>query len=274
VRGPDDAPLTPIKIEPQDFHDVAQTFIDGSTTAYQVVPTLFRVLDGFRGPAGIDQSARQFDASYRPAVQTLVNGINSAVGLLGDIGVGIDTAARNHWNADEAAVPNSGLPSPPWTPVDPGLVLPQEPVVPSLVGSPTVALPSPLDQLVPMGHTDDVRTVARAFETARDDLTALAEDLHGALESLFVNNQSADLDALNDFWNQVGGTSSSAILSALPEGCDSIATALYQFADWVDDTQNELDPIVRTPDLWHPVATRKDVRHACSVPTRVPATRG
>lgn len=27
----------------------------------------------------------------------------------------------------------------------------------------------------------------------------------------------------------------------------------------------ELGPVVRTPDLWHRVATRKDVRHACAL---------
>src|SRR5436305_1869879 len=101
-RGPDGGPLAPVRIEPQDFHTVAQSFVDASGTLYQVLPTLFRVLDGFRGPAGIDEAAKHFDASYRPAVGTLVDGVNRAVNLLGDIGVGIDTSARNHWNADTA----------------------------------------------------------------------------------------------------------------------------------------------------------------------------
>lgn len=124
--------------------------------------------------------------------------------------------------------------------MDTGLVLPQSLQAPSLVGSPTAVLPPPLADLIPMGHTDDLRTVAQAFEKARDTLTTVAQDLHGSLESLFVNNDSADLDARNDFWNQVGGTSKSAILSALPEGCDSIAGAIYQYADWTDDVQNQI----------------------------------
>jgi transposase-like protein len=37
---------------------------------------------------------------------------------------------------------------------------------------------------------------------------------------------------------------------------------------------SELGPVVRTPDPWHPVANRKDVRQARSVPVRVPPARG
>ena len=35
----------------------------------------------------------------------------------------------------------------------------------------------------------------------------------------------------------------------------------------LDSTPIELDPVARTPDLWHPVATRKDVR-PCLCPSR------
>jgi hypothetical protein len=59
------------------------------------VATLFHVLAGFRGPAGIDDSAKRLDAACRPAVDSMVMGVNRAVNLLGDIGLGIDTSARN-----------------------------------------------------------------------------------------------------------------------------------------------------------------------------------
>jgi hypothetical protein len=86
MYGPDGGPPIPVQIQPEDFHDVAQQFITASTTIYQVLPTLFRVLDGFRGPAGIDTSATQFDAAYRPAVTSVIDGVSRTVNLLGDIG--------------------------------------------------------------------------------------------------------------------------------------------------------------------------------------------
>jgi hypothetical protein len=236
---PDGSSPNPIRIEPEDFHATAQSFVDGSTRLYEVLPTLFRVLDGFRGPAGIDQAAKQFDSAYRPAVTTLVNGVNRAVNVLSDIGVGIDVSARNHWNADAAATPGGGQP-PPFQPVDSGLVLPQDLAVPSLVGSVTEVLPPPLDDKIPMGHTDDLRTVARAFDTCHNTIQNLGSNLRNGLQRLFANNSAADLDALNVFWDHIGGNADTAILTALERGCDDIANALYQFADWIDDTQNQI----------------------------------
>jgi Contact-dependent growth inhibition CdiA C-terminal domain len=239
IYGPDGGPPIPVKVEPEDFHDVAQQFVDAGTTVYQLLTTLFRVLSGFRGPAGVDDSAKQFDAAYRPAADTVVTGVNRAVNLLGDIGLGIDTSARNHWNADAAVDPSGGQP-PPWSPVDTGLVLPQSLAVPSLVGSPAEILPPPLLDRVPMGHIDDLHTVARAFRTARDTIDDTSTSLHNALEYLFSNNQSADLDALDQFWNHVGGNSDTAILTALRQACDQIATAVDDYADWTVDTQNQI----------------------------------
>lgn len=239
VRGPDGGSPIPIKITPEDFHDAAQRFVDASSTLYRVLPTLFRVLTGFRGPAGIDDSAKRLDAAYRPSVDSIVAGVNRAVNLLGDIGVGIDTAARNHWNADAAATPNGGRP-PPWSPVDPGLVLPQSLSVPSLVGSPTAVLPPPLSDKVPMGHVEDLHTVAQAFRIARDTLAETSVGLHNTLEFLFSHNQSADLDALNRFWDRVGGAADTAILTALQRSCDQIATAVDDYASWTVDTQNQI----------------------------------
>jgi hypothetical protein len=239
IYGPDGGPPIPVKVEPEDFHDVAQQFVDAGTTVYQLLTTLFRVLSGFRGPAGVDDSAKQFDAAYRPAADTVVTGVNRAVNLLGDIGLGIDTSARNHWNADAAVDPSGGQP-PPWSPVDTGLVLPQSLAVPSLVGSPAEILPPPLSDRVPMGHIDDLHTVARAFRTARDTIDDTSTSLHNALEYLFSNNQSADLDALDQFWNHVGGNSDTAILTALRQACDQISTAVDDYADWTVDTQNQI----------------------------------
>jgi hypothetical protein len=239
IRGPDGGPPIPVKVEPLDFHDTAQTFVDASGTAYHVLPELFEVLGSFRGPAGVDRSATAFDQDYQPAVRTLADGVNRAVNLLNDIGVGIDTSAYNHWKADADATPGGGQP-PPWQPVDPGLVLPQSFAAPSLVGIPTAILPLPLSDLIPMGHTDDLRTIARAFQNAHDTLESVATELHNALEVLFSNNQSTDLDALNDFWNHIGGPGDNAVLSALPNGCDSIANAIHQYADWIDETQNQI----------------------------------
>jgi hypothetical protein len=39
------------------------------------LPTLFHVLAGFRGPAGIDDSAKRLDAACRPAVDSMVMGV-------------------------------------------------------------------------------------------------------------------------------------------------------------------------------------------------------
>jgi hypothetical protein len=204
-----------------------------------VLPTLFDVLGSFRGPAGVDRSATAFDRDYQPAVRTVVDGVNRAVNLLNDLGVGIDTSAYNHWKADADATPGGGQP-PPWQPVDPGLVLPQSFAAPSLVGSPTAILPPPLSDMIPMGHTDDLRALAGAFQNAHDTLDSVTTELHNALEFLFSNNQSADLDAMNEFWDRIGGPGGNAILSALPNGCDSIANAIYQYADWIDETQNQI----------------------------------
>jgi hypothetical protein len=237
VYGPDGGPRVPIKIQPEDFHNVAQQFVDASSTLYQVLPTLFHVLGGFRGPAGIDESAKRFDTTYRPAVSSVVDGVNRAVNLMGDIGLGIDMAARNHWNADAAATPN-GAPPPPWTPVDTGLVLPQSLTVPSLVGSPSFVLPPPLSDLVPAGHVDDLQTVAQAFRAAHDKIDDVSTGLHNALEFLFSNNQSADLNALNQFWEHIGGNA--GILGALQQACDQIATAVQDYANWTVDTQNQI----------------------------------
>jgi Contact-dependent growth inhibition CdiA C-terminal domain len=239
VFGPDGGPPIPVRIQPEDFHDVAQQFVDASSTVYQVLTTLSRVLDGFRGPAGVDSSAKQFDASYRPAVAGVVDGVNRAVNLLGDIGLGIDTAARNHWNADAAATPH-GAPAPPWTAVDTGLVLPQSLSVPSLVGSPTAVLPPPLADSVPMGHVDDLQAIADAFRAARDTMEDVCTGLHNALEFLFSNNSSADLDALNEFWDHVGGNADTAILAALQRACDQIASAVQDYANWTVDAQNQI----------------------------------
>lgn len=221
-----------IKVEPADFHRVAQRFMAASTTVYQVLPALFRVLSGFRGPAGVDRSAKQFDAAYRSAVDSLVDGVNRTVNLLADIGVGIDTAAYNHFAADAAATP--GHVQPPWTPVDPGLVLPQSLSTPSLVGSPTAVLPEPLQDMVPMGHIDDLGTVASAFRAADETIVDTTTELHNALESLFADNVSADLDALSEFWDRVD------ILAALHRACDQIATSVQEYANWTVDAQNQI----------------------------------
>jgi hypothetical protein len=91
-----------------------------------------------------------------------------------------------------------------------------------------------------MGHADDLRSLAGAFQNAHDTLDSVATGLHTALEFLFSNNQSAALDALNEFWDRIGGPGDNAILSALPNGCDSIANAIYQYVDWIDETQNQI----------------------------------
>lgn len=239
IYGPDGGPQMQVKVEPSDFHDAAQKFVSAMNTIYQVLPTLFKVLDGFRGPAGVDDSAKQLDAAYQPAVNAVVTGVNRAVNLLGDIGLGIDISASNHWNADAAANPSGGQPLP-WTPVDTGLYLPQRVAVPSLVGSPMLVLPPPLSDKIPMGHVDDLPTVAQAFRGARDTVNNTSSDLRNALAFLFSNNQSQDLNALNDFWNKVGGSSDTAILTALANTCDQIAQAVEDYADWTTDTQNQI----------------------------------
>lgn len=69
---------------------------------------------------------------------------------------------------------------------------------------PTAILPPPLWDMIPMGHADDLRAVAGAFQNAHDTLDSVATELHKVLESMFSNNQCADLDTLNEFWDHIG----------------------------------------------------------------------
>jgi uncharacterized protein YukE len=228
--GPDGGPSILVQVEPQDFHDVAQKFADAQGTIYDVLPTLFKVLDGYPGVAGIDDSAKNFNTQYQPAVGALVTGVNRAVNLLNDISWGIEMSACNHWNADAASNPGGGQP-PPWPTFNPGLYLPQNLATPSLVGNSVSAFPPPLSDKVPDGHVHLLQAIAQAFRGARDTISNTSTGLHDSLAFLFSNNQSRDLNDFNDFWNKVGGNSDTAILTALQSTCDQIANAVNDYAD-------------------------------------------
>jgi hypothetical protein len=62
--------------------------------------------------------------------------------------------------------------------------------------------------------------------------------LHSELQGLLGNNTSADLDELEQFWQQAAGPQS--ILTGLPQALDDIAGSLVDFRVWNDDTQEAI----------------------------------
>lgn len=162
-------------------------------------------------------------------------GIERARNVLYDIGQGIDLSARNHWLADQSAVPGA-TPEPPWSTASPGPFIPVEAHPFPLCGNITGPIPTVLAGKVPMGDPEKLRAGANAFRTARKTLDAITAALHQALYSMFAYNDSEDLRALDEFWHRVGGPSDRTILTALRDAC----------ANWIVDTTNEINHALET----------------------------
>lgn len=244
AHGPDGGPLTPVKIDPQDFHNVAQRFCDRASDLASAMDKLFDGLNNASGVAGVDNSAKKFDAAYQPAVTELINAFNRTVNLLYDIASGIDLSATNHWRADADATPGGGE-SPPWSPVNASLFLPHSPPHGSLVGKPIVSVPPPFDATIPLGNTDILRAMGTALTNAANTVDDITNSLANDLKYLFESSEGAELDAMNQFWNAIGGPSDTAILTALRRGCTQLAGVLSDYADWIDHTEDQIfDAIV------------------------------
>jgi hypothetical protein len=235
---PADGKGAPVKITPEDFHTVAIRFGNAVTRLCDAASRLHSVTTAAAGFAGVDDGAKQFDIGYQQTLDTLFTAFDRAGDVLTDVSLGLDLSAMNHWAADAAATPGGGSP-PPWNLVS-GLYLPQNLRATSLVGSPVLALPGPLDSKVPLGHQTLLHDVADRFDDAATTVEDLRTGLSNALSELFANNSSTDLDALRTFWNTIGGDSDTAILTAVRSGCHQLSQAVSGFAGWIADTQNRI----------------------------------
>lgn len=239
----DDAPAKPVRVTPEEFHRVAQQFSDAGgaeSGVFRIRDNLWAGLAPAAGWAGVDDAALTFGEQFSAAFDQLYTGFDRAGQVLGDVASGIDISARNHWRADQAATPD-GATDPPWPPISPPLILstPQRPF--PMTGNATVGGLGALQRKIPLGDPEKLFAASRAFTEARDVLDAQTSALHSALQNLFANNASEDLDALDEFWHRIGGiTNQQAILTALRESCDDLARALSDFAAWIVDTQNQI----------------------------------
>lgn len=228
----------PVQVTPEDFHQAATTFGNAVAKLSDAATRLHNVTTAAAGFAGVDDGAKQFDAGYQQTLNTLFSAFDRACGVLTDVSLGLDLSGINHWNADAAATPGGGSP-PPWNPTS-GLYLPQNLRATSLVGSPVLALPAPLDAKIPLGHQTLLHDVADRFNDAATTVEDLRAELSNALSDLFANNSSDDLDAMNAFWNTIGGDRDTAILTAVRTGSQQLSEAVSGFANWIGETQNQI----------------------------------
>lgn len=241
MRPPDDGPTVPVTVTPEDLDAVARQFSDAADGFARLRENLWNGLRPAAGWAGVDEQARRFGQQFTDAYMQLETGIERARGVLCDIGQGIDLAARNHWLADQSAIPGATPGEPPWATAPPGPFIATEVASFPLVGNATFRYPPPFDAKIPAGDPERLRTGARAFYDARSVVDALIAALYGALYGLFEHNDSEDLRALDEFWQRVGGRSDKAILTAIRDGCDALGRGLDDFASWIVDTNNEID---------------------------------
>jgi hypothetical protein len=228
-------------VTPEDLHHVAQQFSDTGGEFKKLRENLWNGLRPAAGWAGVDEQARRFGQQFTDAYMKLETGIERARNVLYDIGEGIDIAARNHWLADQSAVPGASPGEPPWATAPAGPFIPTEVAPFPIVGNATDRYPPPFDAKIPAGDPEKLRVGARAFYDARDVADAMTSALYQALYTLFGHNDSEDLRALDEFWQRIGGSSDRAILTAIRETCDALGRALDDFANWIVDTNNEID---------------------------------
>jgi hypothetical protein len=239
VLGPPDSGAgNPIKVTPEDFHNTAGQFITALRQLDDLAKSLSNELNSITGYAGIDDGAKQFNDQYQPAANALLKAFDKAASTLGDVAVGIDLAGLHHWRADAATIPGTPQ-SEPWTPVS-SMYMPMNLTAPSLFGHATIPLPPPFDTQIPMGHSSVLRSTARNLTDAANQVDNIRNGMHQALQRLFSNNSADDLHALEDFWGKIGGNNDTAILTALEHGCTRLGQALSSFADWINQTQDDI----------------------------------
>jgi uncharacterized protein YukE len=232
----------PVKVQPLDFHDTGKAFLAVQQQLDGYVTDLVRALGDHAGCGGIDDTARKFAQQYYRAVFTLGRCDGVAERIICDMAAGIDQAGYNHWHADAATVPGVA-PNPPWTPVDPPLLLSRDIYTPELTGANGV-LPPPFDNLVPLGDPGQIRHLSDAFRGYADRVDNARGDLHVELQSLFCNNSSADVTAMEDFWSRISGQQDIAIFQAVVDGARKIADALVDFAIWIEHAQNAVLDVI------------------------------
>lgn len=236
-RGPDGGPLIPVKVELADFHSVAEDFVKAQSDLVTIRDNLLRSLDAANGAAGACDGAHQFQDSFAAAMDVLVSGgFGTAHDLLGDIGLGIDVSALNHWQADNDSTPGSTA-SPPWTQVTPHVWQPNNDVV-NLVGSSPWWVPGFLEKDIPTADDGSLDAAAQACRDAAGAVGGLVSQMHTALFSLLGSNTSSDLNDLEQFWDTVAGDH--AIFGGLQKALNDIADSLSGFRAWNDDTQNQI----------------------------------
>ncbi|GDY33054.1 hypothetical protein GTS_46870 [Gandjariella thermophila] len=225
-------------MRPDDYHHVAQRFSNAQGETYVVMRGLLQVLRDNVGAAGCDDAAHRFNDSYQSAARQVVSAFATLHHLLGGIARGLDTSAGNHWQADAESTPGSAE-SPTWSPVVTNDAV-NVPDVPTLVGPGESWIPAVLQRYWPSGDRDRLYALSRAFDSAKQSLEEMATDLHNHLKTLAANNCSEDLDALEEFWNRVGGQADSAILSALPRALDAISRALADYSEKIQQTHEQM----------------------------------
>jgi hypothetical protein len=207
---------TPVQVTPEDFHIVATQIGNAVAQLTDAAGRLHTTTTSAAGIGGVDDGAKQFDTGYQEALNTLFQTFDRAGDVLTDVSLGVDLAGYNHWQADAAAAPG-GATSPPWNLVS-GLYLPQGQRATSLMGSPVMELPAPLNAKIPLGHQTLLNALADGFTETASRVNDIRNGVFNELLELFANNSSADLDALNSYWNTIGGNSDTAILTALENG--------------------------------------------------------
>lgn len=236
------APRGVVDVTPEDFHAVALQLADGQERLHQVRLKLFATLDGNAGAAGAGDGAEAFERGYQNAVHTVVSAFFRAYDVLASVAAGIDQAGLNHWTADNSSQPH---PEPaPWTPLLPPKAG-GSPAWPSLLGPEEWWLPHGIARYVPNTDTGKLTNIQLAFEQAGDAVQALAADLKNRMFTLVENNDSADVDALNDFWDRLAGGHESAIFFVLPQFLQKLSTAFADFRVWVVDTRQRIEDSVR-----------------------------
>ena len=236
------APQGVIDVTPEDFHSVALKLVDGQEQLHRIRLNLFSALEGNAGAAGAGDGAEAFERGYQNAMRVVVAAFFRAYDVLGSVAAGIDQAGLNHWSADNDSRPQPD--PPPWT----ALVPPKAggtPAWPSLLGPEEWWLPHEIARYVPNADTGKLSTIQTAFEKAADAAQSLAADLKTRMFALVANNDAADVDALNDFWDRLAGGHDSAIFFVLPQFLEKLASGFIDFRVWVVDTGERIDDSMR-----------------------------
>ncbi|VVJ24135.1 Uncharacterised protein [Amycolatopsis camponoti] len=236
------APQGVVDVTPEDFHVVALGLAEGQEQVHQIRLKLFTALDGNAGAAGAGDGAEAFERGYQSAMHTLVAAFFRAYDVLGSVAAGIDQAGLNHWTADNSSHPQPG--PAPWTPLLPPKAG-GSPAWPGLLGPEEWWLPHGIGRYAPNADTGKLTNIQLAFEQAGDAVQALAADLKNSMFELVENNDSADIDALNDFWDRLAGGHDTAIFFVLPQFLRKLSTAFADFRVWVVDTRQRIEDSVR-----------------------------